>query len=73
MTATATDAMGNTSEFSAGLTVAEAPQGLPECDIATLNDSGAPGTAVVQEDADNPGSSVLLVTVTSTAPAGRRV
>jgi Ca2+-binding RTX toxin-like protein len=62
VTATATDAPGNTSEFSAGQTV---EQGLPECEITTLNDPGSPGTAVIQEDADNPGSNVLLVTGTS--------
>jgi uncharacterized repeat protein (TIGR01451 family) len=38
--------------------------GLPTCDIFTLNDPGSPGTAVIQDDADNPGSSVLLITGT---------
>jgi Ca2+-binding RTX toxin-like protein len=39
--------------------------GLPECDISTLNEPGSPGSAVIADDADNPGSSVLLVTGTS--------
>src|SRR5205085_990241 len=64
VTATATDPPGNTSEFSAAQSVGQIG-GLPECDIATLNDLGDPGTAVLQDDADNPGTSVLLVTGTS--------
>jgi streptogramin lyase len=59
ITATATDAIGNTSEFSAGPPVA---QGLPGCDITTLNVPGNVGSAALQEDADNPGQNVLLVT-----------
>jgi Ca2+-binding RTX toxin-like protein len=39
--------------------------GLPECNISTANEPGAPGTAVVQDDADNPGDDVLLITGTS--------
>jgi Ca2+-binding RTX toxin-like protein len=40
-------------------------EGLPTCDISTLNEPGAAGTAVVQEDADHPDDSVLLITGTS--------
>ncbi len=38
---------------------------LPVCDITTLNEPGDPGTAVIQDDADNPGSSVLVITGTA--------
>lgn len=62
VTATATDPVGNTSEFSAEQAVV---LGLPECDIATLNAPGNDATASIEADADNPGSSVLLVTGTS--------
>jgi hypothetical protein len=62
ITATVTDAVGNTSEFSAAQAVGE---GLPTCDIETLNASGDPGTAVSEDDADNSGTNVLLVTGTS--------
>src|SRR6185369_10745240 len=62
ITATATDPVDNTSEFSAEQIVT---LGLPECDIETLNAPGADGTAVLQVDADNPGKNVLLVTGTA--------
>ncbi len=39
--------------------------GLPVCDIDTLNEAGDSGTAILQEDADNPDQNVLLVTGTS--------
>jgi Ca2+-binding RTX toxin-like protein len=39
--------------------------GLPECDIATLNVPGAPGSATLGNDADNPGGRVLIVTGTA--------
>jgi len=62
ITATATDPVGNTSEFSAGQTLV---QGLPQCNVATLNDLGDPGTAVLQTDADSPSQNLILVTGTS--------
>src|SRR5439155_22525469 len=58
-----TDQGNNTASSSADI---EPPlPGLPECDITTLNPPGSPGTAVIVEDADNPGTSVLLITGTS--------
>jgi Ca2+-binding RTX toxin-like protein len=39
--------------------------GLPECNIATLNAPGDPGTAIIQEDVDNPDDNVLIVTGTN--------
>jgi len=39
--------------------------GLPECDISTFNEPGSPGSAVIADDADNPGTNVLIVTGTS--------
>ncbi len=65
--ATATDSENNTSEFSASVTVGGtgSSEGLPECDITTLNDVGGFATAVLQDDADNPGANVLLVTGTA--------
>ncbi len=41
--------------------------GLPECNISTLNQPGSLGTAVIIDDADNPGSNVLVVTGTQRA------
>jgi uncharacterized repeat protein (TIGR01451 family) len=38
---------------------------LPECEVITLNSPGDPGTATVEDDADNPGENVLIVTGTS--------
>jgi hypothetical protein len=70
VTATATQLLSgpgsvplNTSEFSAGRAVVS--EFLPTCDIATLNPTGADGTAAVQPDLDNPGDNVLIVTGTS--------
>ncbi len=39
--------------------------GLPECQVETLNSPGNPGTATLEDDADNPGQNVLIVTGTS--------
>jgi streptogramin lyase/Ca2+-binding RTX toxin-like protein len=36
-----------------------------QVDITTLNSPGAPGTATIEDDADNPGNDVLIVTGTS--------
>jgi uncharacterized repeat protein (TIGR01451 family) len=68
-TATVTAPAGvdtNTSNNSATDTdlISTPSEGLPTCDITTFNDPGDSGTAVVQDDADNPGSSVLLITGT---------
>jgi uncharacterized repeat protein (TIGR01451 family) len=60
---TETNTANNTAVTSAD--IEEAPAGLPECDIATLNSPGAFGSVVVQDDADNPGQNVLLVTGTN--------
>jgi uncharacterized repeat protein (TIGR01451 family) len=38
---------------------------LPECEVTTLNSPDAPGTAKLRDDADNPGTGVLIVTGTS--------
>ncbi len=62
ITATATEATGNTSEFSAGIAVTF---GLPTCNIETLNSVGAAGTATIESDLDHPGDEVLIVTGTS--------
>jgi Ca2+-binding RTX toxin-like protein len=61
ITATATDPDGNTSEFSADHAAVLA---IPACDITTLNGHGDPGTAEIEDDLDNPGSHVLIVTGT---------
>jgi uncharacterized repeat protein (TIGR01451 family) len=39
--------------------------GLPECEVITLNSPGDPGTATLDDDADNPGTGVLIVTGTT--------
>src|SRR5205823_1627245 len=62
-TADVTDQNQDNDSATATSTVVKA--GLPECDISTLNEPGQPGTAVIADDADNPGSNVLLVTGTS--------
>jgi Bacterial Ig domain/FG-GAP-like repeat/PKD domain/RTX calcium-binding nonapeptide repeat (4 copies)/Beta-propeller repeat len=36
-----------------------------ECEVSTLNIAGTPGTATRKDDADHPGSSVIIVTGTS--------
>ena len=46
-------------------TVGAVTTGLPVCDISTLNSEGAPGTAILADDADNPGEGVLIVTGTN--------
>jgi uncharacterized repeat protein (TIGR01451 family) len=43
----------------------EATLGLPTCDITTLNEAGAFGSAVLQTDADTEESNVMLVTGTN--------
>src|SRR5207249_2129678 len=62
--ATTTTFESNTANNSATADT-EVNLGLPECDISTLNEPGSPGTAVIAEDADNPGSNVLIITGTS--------
>jgi uncharacterized repeat protein (TIGR01451 family) len=52
----------NTSSVTATV---EQPAGLPECDIFTANELGDFGTAVVVDDADNPGDSALVITGTN--------
>jgi Ca2+-binding RTX toxin-like protein len=39
--------------------------GLPECEVITLNSPGNPGTATLEDDADNLGDGALVVTGTS--------
>jgi uncharacterized repeat protein (TIGR01451 family) len=39
--------------------------GLPECEVITLNSPGTSGTATLEDDADNPGTGVLIVTGTA--------
>lgn len=42
-----------------------AAAGIEECVVTTLNPRGNPGTATVEDDLDNPGNRVLIVTGTS--------
>jgi hypothetical protein len=64
------DAAGNPSVASTSTDnivtfTIEEQTGLPQCDISTANERGSAGTAVLRNDADNPGQIVLLVTGTS--------
>jgi uncharacterized repeat protein (TIGR01451 family) len=54
-----------TNNSSTVTATVEQPAGLPECDIFTANEPGDLGTAMVVDDADNPGDSVLVVTGTN--------
>ncbi len=56
-----TDATNNSDTATADVTQAV----LPECEVFTFNVAGAPGTATLEDDADNPGTGVLIVTGTS--------
>ena len=57
------------SQSTAVLTITDddvaPPPGLPECEVITLNSPGSPGTATIEDDADDPGNEVLIVTGTS--------
>ncbi|HUQ72085.1 MAG TPA: Ig-like domain-containing protein [Planctomycetaceae bacterium] len=60
-TTTDTDETDNTATATADVT-----QGiLKECEVVTLNVAGAAGTATLRNDADHPGSGVIIVTGTS--------
>jgi streptogramin lyase len=58
----ASNNLSNITTVTINVTAAP-PAGLPE--ITTLNAPGAPGTATIEDDADNPGNNVLIVTGTS--------
>jgi Ca2+-binding RTX toxin-like protein len=58
-----TSLINNTSTVTG--TVSEVTAGLPVCDITTFNEPGNFGTALVQDDADNSGAGVLVVTGTN--------
>ncbi len=67
-TAVVTSSTGETSQTnntSSVTATVEQPAGLPECNIFTANEPGDFGTAVVVDDADNPGESALVVTGTN--------
>ncbi len=67
-TATVATATTETNTANDSVTVTtEVNFGLPECDISTLNQPGQFGTAVITDDADNPGSNVLIITGTQRA------
>src|SRR5205823_1483845 len=65
VTTTTNETNANNNRGFSSADIEAAPMGLPECNINTLNQPGQAGTAVIVEDADNPGSNVLLVTGTS--------
>src|SRR5262245_9374047 len=58
-----TAAISNLSNVATVTIIVNEVVGLPE--ITTLNSPGAPGTATIEDDADNPGTDVLIVTGTS--------
>jgi len=64
-TATSDTPDPNTANNAGSETTRVGTPGLPECEVITLNLPGEAGTARVEEDADNPGDNVLIVTGTS--------
>jgi uncharacterized repeat protein (TIGR01451 family) len=65
VTVTTTTTDSNPTNNTDTETTTVQPLGLPECEVTTLNSPGEPGTASIEDDADNPGENVLIVTGTS--------
>ncbi|MCE9525292.1 MAG: DUF11 domain-containing protein, partial [Planctomycetales bacterium] len=62
-TDTAESDVTNNTSLAVDVNVTQAV--LPECNVSTLNEPGALGSATLGDDADNPGSGVLIVTGTN--------
>jgi Ca2+-binding RTX toxin-like protein len=55
----------NNSAFASAVVGQPVAPGLPDCEVLTFNLPGSPSSATLGDDADNPGTGVLIVTGTS--------